>query len=237
MAKKKVTVVYSCDNAESVACAITVLSYYRKDTVQTIDLYGLTEGQITTALGLLDNAQDCVISAAPDLSNWTGTHQSALEALISVGGDIYEWTEETSTGRLSMARQMWDALSNSSSPSEMIWLLGTPDVDLSDADIIKKTKYQMGILAKVVKLNTGLTGIELNTSDTVLKSSCDAIDEGIWSAVKNSAIDSLMPQPNINSLALYDILMGGEFVYNYTGFMSYLPDGSESSSGSESGGL
>lgn len=235
MAKKLVTLVYSSDNAESVAVAVTLLSYYRKDTVQTLDLYGLSEGAITTAVAALDDYaldddQEYVYSAAPNSSSWTPTHQGALEALLanSETGVSYEWVESETTGTMSMVRDMWDDMSGGSAPSKMIWLLGTPDADLSAPDLVLKAKYAAGLLAKAVILNNSENGIELDTTDAILKAVCDAIDSGIWSPVKNSAFDALMASPDVSPLADYDIITSGSSVYNYLLIETYLPDDSSS---------
>ena len=133
---------------------------------------------------------------------------------------------------MSMVRDMWYDMSGGSAPSKMIWLLGTPDVDLSASDLVLKAKYAAGLLAKAVILNDSEDGIELDTTAATLKAICYAIDSVIWSPVKNSALDALMASPDVSPLADYDIITSGGSVYNYLLIETYLSDASASASAS-----
>ena len=234
--KKKVTIVYDCSHYESVGCAVILLSKYRKDTVQTIDINGLSEGDITTAIGTLTGSQEYLYVAAPSTSNWTSGNDTTLKAKGATSGGLPayvwdKWVDSAITETLSMLRDMWKDMAFESSPNEMIYLLGTPIVDLSDANILKRTKYMLGLYAKAVILNEDGTGVMLDTSSDTLKFVADAIDLGLWDTSVNSATNVTTSIPEFSRLNMYDILTGGEYAYNMLGIYDYIDiDESESSS-------
>ena len=233
--KKKVTIVYDASDVESVLCAVALLSKYRKDTVQTLDINGVAVGDITTAIGTLTGSQEYLYVAYPSTSAWAEANETALKAKGAQGYTFADWTTSETTETLSMVRDMWDDMAFGSSPCEMVYLLGTPDVDLSEANLVKKAKYRYGVMIKATELNDGGTAIELKTDSDTLKFVADAMDLGLWSDVVNSAMKAATSIPDYSRFNLYDLYVGGEFFYNGLLIESYIvPDESGSSSSSSS---
>ncbi len=206
MAKKKVTLVYSNDHAESIVCAVYVLSLFAKETLSVINIEDLDEAGINTAIGLLAANQDIICIAAPSDSTFTGGNKSNLEAKkTETTGVLYEWEETTTTEEVSMCGVMWKEFNIGSMP-DIINFLSTPDADLEGADQTRKNYYKAGVIIAANKISNG----DVVLDESKYKLVADTIDVGLYSNVQRDASTNRQTQPTVNRLAMHDILTLGE---------------------------
>jgi len=204
MAKKKVTLIYTNDNAESLLAAIYIMATYRNETLTVINMLDLDEAGISTAIGTLAANQDLAFVTNTTDCAWTSNNVTALDAKMHADGTKTIWAETATTTQKSIARLMWEHFNVGTAP-EIVWLCGTPDTDLNAALTARKEYFAEGIIVKANKISSG----DVVLDDTAIKFVADAMDIGLYGTVQRSAAEGKLSQPTFSRINTHDLLSLG----------------------------